>query len=133
MKSTTSILTAMLVVCFVGGMTAVFGDPNGTYQKLNAIAFSAIELILAIQWCRLDARDKDASFPAWLLWVSVLLLPVGLVIHFFRTRPASKAFRAIALSILFFCGIMTSTIAGAMASLLGPCQIATVSGFCTRF
>lgn len=113
------VLLLSLVATFITGVTVPLAlMVEGAELRIWNVVISFVVAILVASWCQEDSRPRSIRVGKPLLWLIVLLAPLGLLVYLFRSRSPSRAM----LSILLCCGfgviILGFLDAGAMAGVL---------------
>jgi hypothetical protein len=131
-------LILMLAISVVYGVALPFLPHVGEAARVVDLAAGLPLLICAAWWCQLDSRLKDISFPRWLIWLIVLTSPIGLCVHFFRSRRPGEAILAILVAagdaqtaaVLFVVVMLAATVAGAVLSAWTVCSDGSLVRYC---
>jgi hypothetical protein len=87
MKICLAVLPFILIILSVG--TIALDKESLALQIINAV--SAVAMIgLSYFWCRLDSVVNDYPFGKYMIALFILALPLGIVIHLYRSRGFKK-------------------------------------------
>jgi hypothetical protein len=124
-------LALLLASMFVGGLIVVFTPEASAADFIIALAHGAFFAFCTVWWCLRDADARGRPFPSWLIWLTVLIVPLGLIIHLFRSRTIGTALVAILWTLLFLVLALIVFVAGALAASYSLCLIDPFAAHCT--
>ena len=90
-------------------MVLALGIPEASTNFAGFI----VSTFIMLWWAQLDAKKRDGHISSWLRWLVVVAGPIGLIVHFFRTRRILGALIAILVMVLL--GLLSVIFAGAGA------------------
>ena len=123
-------LIVMLAIAAAYGAALPFLPTAGEAARVADLAAGLPLQICAVWWCQRDAAVKEISFPKWLIWLIVLVGPIGVCVHFFRSRRPGEAVLAILVAALFVAVLLVVALGGALLSAWIVCRADSLVGYC---
>jgi hypothetical protein len=123
-------LILMLVISAVYGAALPFLPQEGAVARTADLAAGVPLLVCTVWWCQRDAVLREITFPKWLIWLIVLIGPIGLCVHFFRSRRPGEAVLAILVATLFVALLLVVALCGAVLSTWIACRTDSLVRYC---
>jgi uncharacterized membrane protein len=123
-RKTTVLIVSVLIFFVLGALAAVVNEAGAATAAQNRldvvdrIAMTVAPVFLLATWCQEDAKSRGSRFGKGMLWLLVLLWPVGWLVYLFRSRKAAGAVWTLVLFGLFVVVLLAAGGTGYLALFL---------------